>query len=233
MAQQADTATGGGAPFAKFGNIGDKLIGAFAGGKSRQQQDFESREYKTKADGKPLLEEVMHLIAMPGTTAGTGPRDSLTPIEQGAHVRYSVSGFKWKQVIDQRKALPEYSGFKAGTSCSGDIYEITLVGWSASIGTKAAPATQAQIQAAINAGFVVDDGRIIIRSQDDKDKFVLARSRSGGNTNAAADFEILVRRPTTGEKRWEQEADALFATKPWERQAVMAGGADESTEEPF
>lgn len=226
MAQAADQGTAAGAPFIKFANCGDRFVGAFAGGKSRQQQDFDSKEYKTKPDGKPLLEEVMHLVAMPGSTAGTGRLDEgLTPAEVSAHVRFAVSGYKWKQVIDARKALPAYAGFAAGTSCSGDIYEITLVGWSAE--TK-------NPQAAINAGFIVTDGRIILRSQEAKDAYVLAQSRSGGNTNPARDYEITVRRPSTAEKRFEQEADALFATKPWERQPepAMAGGGS-SDDEPF
>jgi hypothetical protein len=227
MAMQAESAAGGGTPFAKFATAGDKLIGAFAGGKSRQQVDFESGKPKTKRDDptKPLLEEVMHFVAMPGTTAGVGKlEEGLTPIDAGDHVRFSVSGFKWGQVIDQRKALPEYAGFKAGTSCSGDIYEITLVGWSA---------TTDNAQAAVNAGFTVVDGRVVMRSQEDKDKYVLAKSRTGGNTNPARDFEITVRRPLTSEKRWKQEADALFTTKPWEKQMAMAGAADDSEPEPF
>lgn len=226
MAQQADQGTGnGGAPFAKFASAGDVLIGAFAGGKARQQIDFEKKTPKYKDNGKELLEEVMHFIAMPGTTAGTGQLDEgLTPIDAGTHVRFSVSGFKWGQVIDQRKALPEYAGFKAGTSCSGDIYTITLVGWSA--------ATE-KPQVAINAGFTVVENRILLRSQDEKDRYVLAQSRSGGNTNPARDYEILVRRPTTGEKRWEQEADALFATRPWEKQAMAMAGASDEAPEPF
>lgn len=235
MAQAADTTTGSGAPFAKFKNLGDKLLGAFAGGKSRQQINYTTKEPVTKKDGKPALEEVMHFVAMPGTTAGTGDREALTTIDAGEHVRFAVAGFKWGQVIDQRKQLPEYSGFRAGQICSGDVYEIELIGWSAAVGKEGQPATQAQIQAAINAGFTVDEGRIIIRSQEDKDRFVLARSRSGGNTNAAADYQITVRRPTTGEKRWEQAADELFAQKPWERQPAMAGAPDQGhgDEEPF
>lgn len=229
MAQAADQGTAAGAPFAKFANQGDRFIGSFAGGKSRQQQDYESKEYKTKPDGKPLLEEVMHFIAMPGSTAGTGKLDEgLAVVADGAHVRFAVSGYKWKQVIDARKALPAYAGFTAGTSCSGDIYEITLAGWSAE--TK-------NPQAAVNAGFTVVDGRVILRTQEDKDKYVLAQSRSGGNTNPARDYDISIRRPRADEKRWEQEADALFAQKPWERQPepVMAGAQSTSygDTEPF
>lgn len=225
MAQAADQASGGGAPFAKFANVGDTLIGAFGGGKSRQQRDYKTGDPKFKDNGKELLEEVMWFIAMPGTTAGTGKLDDgLTPIEAGDTVRFSVSGFKWKQVIDARKALPEYAGFKAGTSCSGDVYEITLAGFSA--------ATE-NPQAAVNAGFKVEEGRIVLRSQKEKEDYVLAQSRRGGNTNSARDFTITVRRPTTAEKRFEQEADALFASKPWERQPepAMAGGHQD--EEPF
>lgn len=225
MARQADTGGAGGAPFAKFANAGDRLIGAFGGGKSRQQQDYESKEFKTKPDGKPLLEEVMHFVAMPGTTAGTGNlAEGLQQIDEGAHVRFAVAGFKWGQVIDARKQLPPHAGFKAGVPCSGDVYTITLVGWSAE--TK-------NPQAAVNAGFTVVEGRIVLRSQEDKDRYVLAQSRSGGNTNPARDYEITVRRPTADEKRWEQAGDELFDSKPWERQPAMAGGPAEDEPEPF
>lgn len=225
MAQQADPGPGSGAPFAKFAAMGDTLIGAFAGSARRQQRDFESGDPKVKTDGKPLMEEVMHFVAMPGTTAGVGKlEEGLTQIEPGAHVRYSVSGFKWGQVIDGRKKLPEYSGFKAGTSCSGDIYTVTLAGWSAE--TK-------NPQGAINAGFTVVENRIMLRSEDEREKWVLIQLRNSANTNPARDFTIQVRRPTTGEKRWEQEADALFATKPWETQLVAAGDQGAADEEPF
>jgi hypothetical protein len=227
MAQQADQAASGGAPFAKFASLGDTLVGAFAGGKARQQIDFDkgTPKWKDEAARKPLLEEVMHFVAMPGTTAGIGKlEEGLTPIAVSDHVRFSVSGFKWGQVIDQRKALPEYAGFKAGTSCSGDVYTITLAGWS--VATDNA-------QGAVNAGFTVVENRIILRSQEDKDKYVLAKSRNGGNANVGKDYEITIRRPTTGEKRFEQEADALFATKPWEKQMAMAGADEQPAEEPF
>lgn len=229
MAQAADTGSGESTPFAKFANLGDTLIGAFGGGKSRQQQNFETREPKVKADGKPMLEEVMWFVAMPGTTAGTGDLSAtLAPIAEGDVVRYSVAGFKWGQVIDQRKQLPPYAGFKAGQSCSGDVYTISLAGWSAE--TK-------NVQAAINAGFTVHEGRIQLRTQEKKDRYVLAQSRTGGNTNPAKDFTITVRRPTAQEKAFEQAADALFAQRPWERQPAMAGGGTEGPNddpgEPF
>lgn len=216
MAQAIDSGSGGGAPFVKFNECGDTLVAAFAGGKSRQQQDFKTKELKFKDNGKPLLEEVMHLVAMPGTTARTGEADSPQPIDDGAHVRFSVAGWKWGMVIDARKALPPYAGFPAGQSCSGDVYTITLVGWSAETENAAA---------ATKAGFTVIDGRIVMRSREDKQRYVLAQSDRGGNTNPAKDYEITVRRPTADEKRWEQAADELYATKPWERATASVGGA--------
>lgn len=230
MARQADTG-GAGSPFAKFNELGDTLVGAFGSNPSecrRQVRDYDSGEPAVKADGKPLWEEVMYFVAMPGTTAKLGNADNgFEAIEEGAEVRYSVRGFKWGQVIDARKNLPPYAGFKAGTPCSGDVYTITLVGWSAE--TKNAAAAE-------KAGFTVADGRIVLRSQEDKDKYVLAQSRQGANSNPAKDYTVTIRRPTPDEKRWEQAADELFDRKPWTKQPAMAGGGaadDDDPGEPF
>jgi hypothetical protein len=231
MAIPADTGAGNGAPFAKFVNIGETLIGAFASDPSksrRQVRNWETQAPEWKPDGKPLLEEVLHVVAMPGTTAVIGDLTAPNAIEEGAHVRFAVSGFKWGQLIDARKQLPAHAGFAAGTPCSGDVLTITLVGWSAE--TKNAAAATA-------AGFTVVDDRIILRSQDDKDRYVLAQSRNGGNTNPAKDYEITLRRPTADEKRWEQAADELYLTKPWEAvtaaQEPAMAGAGYIEEEPF
>jgi len=233
MAIAADSRGGTGAPFAKFVDLGTTLVGAFASHptKSRRQKiKYGTTTLLWKDDTTPLLEEVMHFIAMPGTTAGIGDREALEPIEPGTHVRFAVSGFKWGQVIDARKGLPAANGFGEGVPCSGDVYEITMTGWSAE--------TQ-NPQAAEKAGFTVEVAagkpRIVLRSQDDKDKYVLAQSRSGGNTNPGGDFLIAIRRPTSDEKRWEQLADELYLTKPWEAAqpvAVAANGHGDD-EAPF
>lgn len=232
MARAADdSAGGGGAPFAKFARPGDVLIGAFGGGKQRQRRDFANGDpiWKDADKKKPSNEEVMWFVAMPGTTAVTGDlqNEQVSAIDSGDVVRYSVNGFKWGQVIDQRKALPEYAGFKAGKICSGDVYEIRMTGWSA--------ATE-NAQSAINAGFTVVDGRIVMTTEAAHEAWVMAMVKRNANTNAAKDFEITVRRPTTGEKRWEQAADELFDSRPWEQQAAMAGAGsstDHGDEEPF
>jgi len=225
MARRAETGGTGGAPFVKFVALGDTLVAAFGGGKSRQQKDFKKDELKWKDDRKtkPLLEEVMHLVAMPGTTARAGTAEAPTDIEDGTHVRFAVSGYKWGQVIDQRKALPARAGFGVGESCSGDVYTVTLAGWSAETDNAAA---------ATAAGFTVADGRIVLRSDEDHERWVLARVKAGQNTNAAKDFDITVRRPTDAEKRWEQAADELFDSKPWERKADAAA-PDDDEPEPF
>ena len=159
----------------------------------------------------------MYFVAMPGTTAKTGtPESGFNAINEGDEVRFSVKGYKWGQVIDARKALPPYAGFKAGQACSGDVYTIALTGWSAE--TKNAAAAQ-------SAGFTVVEGRIVLRSQEEKDKYVLAQSRNGGNTNPAKDYSVTIRRPNPDEKRWEQAADDLFDRKPWTRQPVAVGAA--------
>lgn len=226
MAQAADTGAGSGAPFVKMTELGDKLVGAFASDPSksrRQRRNFETQAPMTKPDGTtPLLEEVMHFVAMPGTTAKQGKQDNLSPVEVGAHVRYSVSGYKWGQVIDARKELPPRAGFAAGQVCSGDVYEITLVGWSAQTDN---------VAGAQAAGFVIEDGRIIMRTTEDRDKYVLVRVQAGQPANPAKDYTVVVRRPTDDEKRWEQAADELYASKPWESSAPLAPADDDG--DPF
>ena len=222
MAKAADTG-GAGSPFVKFVDLGDRLVGAFGSSPrecKRQARNFDTGNPATRDDGRPVWEEVLHFIAMPGTTAKTGSADSgWDSIAEGDEVRFSVQGYKWGQVIDGRKNLPPYAGFKAGQACSGDVYTIRLVGWSAE--TKNA-------QAAQNAGFTVVDGRIVLRTQEEKDRYILAQSRSGGNTNPAKDYEFTIRRPNADEKRWEQAADELFDRKPWARTpATVGGGSDE------
>ena len=228
MARAALTAGASGAPFAKLIKLGDILTGAFGGSSTRQQVNFNTKEPLFKDDGKPRLEEVMHFIAMPGTKAWTGERDAPQSIDEGDHVRFSVKGHTWGQVIDGRKALPAYSGFRAGDMCSGDVYTIELIGWSVKTENPAA---------AKAAGFTVVEGRIIMRTQDEKNRYVLARSERGENTNVGNDIHITIRRPTADEKRWEQLADELYDSKVWAKTAAAAADAHSSAEfgdeEPF
>jgi hypothetical protein len=224
MARAIEQASGNGAPFARFLELGDKLVGAFAGGKNRQQLDFNKKTPKFKDNGKPMLEEIIHIIARPETTAKTGSPEQPEPINDGDHIRHAFSGFKWGQIIEARKHLPAHAGFKTGQSCSGDIYTIELVGWSAETDNPSA---------ATKAGFDVHDGRIILRSQEDKDRYILAQSKKGGNTNPAKDFEVSVRRPGANEKRWEQAADELFDSKPWETMVPEPTTHSPFDEEPF
>lgn len=220
MAQAADVASG--SNYAKLVDLGDKIIGAFGSSPNecrRQMTKFGTGEPLFKDNGKPQLEEVLWLIAMPGTTAKKGNAENgYETIEEFDTCLFTVSGYKWKQVIDARKALPAANGFKAGQACSGDVYEIELIGWSAETpNPKAAEA----------AGFTVVDGRIVLRTQEEKDEYVLAQSRKGGNTNPAKDLAISIRRPTPADKAYEQAADELFLAKPWSRQlaTVSAGSA--------
>lgn len=220
MAQAADVASG--SNYAKLVDLGDKIIGAFGSSPNecrRQSTKFGTGEPLFKDNGKPQLEEVLWLVAMPGTTAKKGKAESgYEPIDEFDTCLFTVSGYKWKQVIDARKALPAANGFKAGQACSGDIYEIELVGWSAETpNPKAAEA----------AGFTVVDGRIVLRTQEQKDEYVLAQSRKGGNTNPAKDLAITIRRPTPADKAYEQAADELFLAKPWNRQlATVSAGSN-------
>lgn len=197
-------------PFAKLVELGDTLIGAYAGDVTRQRRQFGTGDPMLKADGRPAKEEIIHLIAMPGTTAKTGSDESYQPIEPGDHVRYSVNGYKWGQVIDGRKALAAVPQFKvaAGRKASGDVYTFKLIGWSAT--TENPGAAQA-------AGFVVVDGRIVMRTDDEHERWVLNQIKKGANTNAGKDFEITVRRSGPGDATWEAKADELYLTKPWER----------------
>jgi hypothetical protein len=221
------------APFAKLVELGDTLIGAWGGAVRRQARDYESGALLFKRDDptKQQLEEQNWLIVMPGSTAKLGTaEDGFTVIEPGAEVRWSFSGFKWKQVIDARKELPAVAEHKlrAGQEASSDVYTITLVGWS--------KATE-KPEAARKAGFTVEDGRIILRSDEDADKCVAALRKAGGNTNLAKDYEVTVRRadPAT-EGVWMEAADLLWERKPWENTAAPADPEAEAApvaDDPF
>lgn len=221
MAQAADT--GGISAYAKLVDQGDKIIGAFASSPKecqRQSTNYKTGELEYKDNGKPKLEEVMWFIACPGITAKKGNvENGYEPIEAGDTILFSVNGYKWKQVIDARKALPAANGFKAGQPCSGDIYEIELVSWSAQ---------PTNLEALRKEGFHIEDGRIVLRTQDEKDRYVVLQSRAGGNTNAAKDLKVTVRRPTADEKAWEQAADELFLAKPWKRAPALVGAGGPS-----
>jgi hypothetical protein len=214
----------------KFNEIGDSLVGAFGSSPrecKRQQVDYDSKKPKFKDDNKPAYEEVMWFVAMPGTTASVGNDDAgYTPIAPGDEVRYSVSGWKWGQVIDARKALPAANGFAAGQPCSGDVYTITLVGFSAETRNPSG---------AEKAGFTVVDGRIVLRTNEERESYILHQARTnGGNTNPAKDFEVTIRRPEASDKRWEQQADAMFSAKPWLKvPATVGGGEGDVSDEPF
>lgn len=222
------TTTSAGIPFAKLTELGDTLVGALASDPPkcvREAREFGKETARLKADGKPVKEEVLYLVVMPGTTATVGKDDDRTLAEELSTVRVALSGYKWGQVIGARKELPAANGFRTGQSASGDVYTLRLVGWSAE--------TQ-NPSAAEKAGFTVVDGRIILRSQEDKDRFVLAQSRTGGNTNPAKDFEVSIRRPGPADKAYEQAADEVFLSKPWERSAQAEPENHESyTGEPF
>jgi hypothetical protein len=232
------------APFAKLVELGDQLVGAWAGAVKRQQRDFETGDPVFKRDDvtKQALEEVNWFIAMPGTTAKLGPQGGpYTPVEDGATVRWSFSGFKWGQVIDARKNLPAVAEYKikAGGEASSDVYTIKFIGWSAQTENPAA---------AEAAGFTVVDKRIILRTDEECDRYVLAQRKRGGNTNPAKDYEVTARRADfTGEAQWVELADELWTSKPWEAQPAPAeapihaadgaphpaDAANEPDEEPF
>lgn len=230
MAQAADVASG--SNYAKLVDLGDKIVGAFGSSPNecrRQMTKYGTTELMFKDNGKPKLEEVMWFVAMPGITAKKGTAENgYQAIDEFETVLFSVDGYKWKQVIDARKALPAFGSFKQGQPCSGDVYTIELIGWSAETPNPAAAQT---------AGFTVVDGRIVLRTQQEKDAYVLAQSRKGGNTNPAKDLAISIRRPTAADKAYEQAADELFLAKPWNRQLASVGApsapAQEEEYEPF
>lgn len=217
MAIAANTAGEGGLPFAKFMKPGDTLIGSFGGGVRRQMRKYQSDELLTKDNGKPRMEEVMYLVAMPGTTAVTGDiENDPTPIAPGDNVRYAVSGFKWGQVIDARKALPAYAGVGVGAEASGDVVTITMTGWSAATENPAG---------ATAAGLRVVDGRIVMTTDEEHERWALAQLRAGKPANAAKEYAVQVRRPRPDEASWEAQGDALYSSKPWERkEAAVVGG---------
>jgi hypothetical protein len=225
MAISTNNGTGdGGIPFAKFLKPGDTLIGSFGGSVRRQQRKFRTQDLATKPDGSPKLEEILHLVAMPGTTAVTGDleKEQLDPIKPGDTVRYSVSGFHWKQLIDARRQLPAYANVKAGSEASGDVVTITMTGWS--VATENA-------QVAVNAGFKVVDGRIFFPTFEEKKRWSDPREARGLPTIVAKEYTIEVRRPRPDEATWEAQGDALFTAKPWIVKEPTAVGA--SDYEPF
>jgi hypothetical protein len=220
MPRQANI--GGGAPFAKFVNLGDTLVGAWGGAMQRQAYDYETRKpaYRRDDPTKPLREEINWFVAMDGTTATTGSDGDFAQITAGSVVRFSFQGYKWNQVINARKELPAMPEFNIakGREAYGDVYTITLSGWSAE--TK-------NPDAARRAGFAVAENRIILTSQEQKDQYVLAQSRTGGNTNPAKDLTIMVRRiDLPNEAKWDELADTLASTEPWKIQASALDVAD-------
>lgn len=240
MPRQATTTTG--APFAKLVSLGDKLVGAWAGAQKKQQRDYETGDPKWKddlnADGErvPMLEEVNWFIAMPGTVAVTGnvEEGDTSPIESGEPVRFAFSGFKWHSVIEARKALPALAEFniRKGREAASDVYTIALVGWSKQVKNTAQAAQD---------GFTVDNDRVLIRSDEDADKFVSwLRKQKVQNLNLAKDLEITVRRvDLPDEAEYDQAACELYDTSPWERRdeapATQAGsdGLGDDDEAPF
>lgn len=209
MAIPINEGGGGGFPFAKFTTVGQELIGAIASDRDtvRQVMNAKTKELETKTVNgvvKPKLEEVMYFIAMPGTTAVLGSKESgFTPIEPMSKVRFSVSGYKWKQVIDARNTLPAHAGYNAGQECSSDVYTIKLVSYSASSENPSADRLK---------GFTVTDDRIVIATPEDFQKYVLEYMRQPGK-----DYEITARRIGADEKPYEQAADAWYLEKPWKR----------------
>lgn len=238
MPRQANIASC--APFAKFVKLGDTLVGAWGGAARRQSFDYDTRKPAFKRDDptKPLLEEVNWFVAMDGTTAAVGSDGDYETIAPGSVVRFSFQGFKWNQAINARKELAAMPSFKIakGREAYGDVYTIALAGWSAE--TK-------NPEAARKAGFTVVEQRIVLRSQDEKDQYVLAQSRTGGNTNPAKDLTVAVRRiELPNEQKWDDLADELANTEPWKMQSAPSddgaphqaeGGTPsfDPSEEPF
>jgi hypothetical protein len=219
MPRQAQETTG--APFAKLVNLGDTLIGAWGGAQRKQQRDYESGDPKWKdqpgpdLERVPLLEEVNWFVAMPGTTAKTGTADDgYGDVAEGDVVRFSFAGFKWHNVIEARKGLPALGnyGVRKGREASSDVYTITLAGWSKE--TK-------NPEGAVKAGFTVEAGRIVLRTEEEADRAISMLRKQGGNINLAKDIDITVRRADMdSEKQWADMADELWDSAPWKAEPV-------------
>jgi hypothetical protein len=239
--------SGSGAPVVKFTKIGDTFIGAYVGeGKPQQRRTYKPDgslgDLMFKPDGKPALQAIKHFVAMPDTTAVTGNlvKGETYPIAAGDHVRVIVNGWKWGQHIEAAKSLPAFGKTKAGVMLSTDVYTVTAVGYSATAGDNAA--------ALKKEGLKVIDGRVIMTTEEDHEKWVLFQVRNHANSNAAMDFVVIARRydPAT-ESEWGDAADALWLEAPWEQEKrddddVPAGGGGGGggtsygpldTEEPF
>lgn len=210
-------------PFAKFSELGQRLVGAYVGRTVRQQQNFDTKAPLFKPDKKPLNEEINYMIVMPGTTAVVGNLDSPDAVELGDELRFAFKGYQWGQLIDGCKELPAAGAIKAGQRASGDVIEITLVGWSTSTDNA---------EAARKKGYTVEDGRIVIRNNEQRDDFVLARTRANQPANLGKDFSITVRRPTAADAEWEAKADAARGSHVIAKDGQIVGGASVATEAP-
>lgn len=232
------------APFAKLVNLDDQLVGCWAGAQRKQQRDYDTGDPKWKdqpapnGERVPMQEEVNWFVAMPGTTAVTGnvEEGDTTDIEPGDQVRFAFSGFRWHNVIEARKQLPAMPNYKIrkGREAVSDVYTVRVVGWSKQVKNAAQAAKD---------GFTVDDDRVVIRSDDDRKKFVAwLMDHKVTNLNLAKDLEVTVRRINLpDEQEYDEAADALNVEAPWNRaksdDAPASGGGaatpDYDDEEPF
>ena len=205
MAQAADTGAQG-SPFVKFNSIGDTssvrslqpaAVQAPAAGLRLEEADGEGRRQAgvRRGDGTPCPAPLRGPV--PPKLASTTSSRCRKAALQRARVEVGP-GHRGPQG-------PAQNGFKAGQPCSGDVYTITLVGYSAETRNPAA---------AEKAGFTVVDGRIVLRTEEEREKFILHQTRTNaGKTSAAKDFEVTIRRPEHADKAYEQAADALFLAK--------------------
>lgn len=229
MAQAVDTA-GSAAPFVKFRQIGDTLIGAFGGSVQRQQRKWSpdgpgellwKRKENPSDPDKPLLEEIFYFVAVAGgcTVVLGNEDDGFRRIEDREVVRFSVSGFKWNQAINAAKTLPAFRTkpdgspqFAAGKRVTGDMWKITLVGYSADVPGQAAE----QVYRA--AGLTIVEGRVVMRTEQERTVWANIQIERRQNTNAAKDFEMVCRRVADQERAYEDAADEVYNARPWEKQ---------------
>ena len=255
MVKQEGSATAQGAPFFKLWDFGDAFVGALAsdpsvaevrrriakttqeGGKTVTLRDAAGQiVYDTKPDGSFRMEEVIHLVAIEGSTAWEGTKGSpdAKHVTPGGHYRTSVSKFLWGKVIEARKNLPAVTaGDKVlvgpGESTCQDIYLIAVTHKSAAIESDT---EQAQLAA---AGLKVEvDGqyrRVVIPNKEAQLKWLEIRMGLGLEVRAPRkEIGVKIRRvnpANPAEVEAVKAAFQLWQDKCWLNGRQDAEAADE------
>jgi len=168
---QQDIGTGRqpGIPFIKVTrHIRQRIVGGLVDEEQRQQYTWRKENGKPvrgelafKENGKPLLELVLTLVVMPGTSATMIDEDGVEVVpEPGTVVRHSIDGFKWGQYIKARDLLG-----KDNNPRTGDLFAQTYAHASIADGfeNRTILATEAEIAAVPRDVNIRKDMEILVR----------------------------------------------------------------------